>query len=147
MDEAWMVPDVFLLTDGADGPAAIPHLALTFMRQGLELHKADGEPVWNSAWADLSEMSPVDRSVLPDGRDGVVMLVVERAERRRHRFVLASSNAVSTEASIRGLARAHGLQTNATRRPVLRSLNVLIAVAAVVVMTLLLLQAAHAIHL
>lgn len=142
-----MVPDVYLLTDGTDGPIAVPHLELTFMRAGLELEKADGEAVWNSGWSDLEEMSPVERSVLPDGREGVVMLVVERGRHRRHRFVLATSDAAATEASIRGLAHAHGLRTNQPKRAVSRALNVAIVGVAAVAMTLLLLQAAHVIHL
>ena len=38
-------------------------------------------------------MTPVERSVLPDGREGVVIVVVERDRRRRHRFVLATDDA------------------------------------------------------
>ena len=96
--------DVYLLTEGDEGPIAVPHLELTFMDKGLELDKPDGEAVWNTAWSDLEEMSPVERSVLPDGSEGVVMLVVERSGRRRHSLVLATSDAAATEAAIRGRA-------------------------------------------
>ena len=72
------MPDVYLLTEGAEGRVAVPHLTLTFFDAGLALDKADGEPVWDSTWDQLEEMSPVERSVLPDGRDGVVIVVVER---------------------------------------------------------------------
>jgi hypothetical protein len=92
MEEAWSVPDVYLLTDGAQGELAVPHLALNFLDSGLALDRADGEPVWDSPWSQLHERSPVERSVLPDGRDGVVMVVVERRRRRRHLFVLATDN-------------------------------------------------------
>jgi hypothetical protein len=144
MDEAWTVPDVYLLTQRDRAPVAVPDLELTFGHDGIRLDKSDGEAVWNSAWSDLQEMSPVERSVLADGREGVVMLVVERGRRpRRHRFVLGTSDAPATEASIRSTARAHGLETTRPRPAVLRSLNVVIVVVAAGVMAALLLQAAH----
>jgi hypothetical protein len=62
------VPDVYLLTEGADGRVAVPHLTLTFDAAGLALDKTDGEPVWFCGWDKLREMAPVERSVLPDGR-------------------------------------------------------------------------------
>jgi hypothetical protein len=146
MEEAWTVRDVYLLTEGDEGPIAVPHLELTFMHDGLELDKPNGEAVWNTAWSDLQEMSPVERSVLPDGSEGVVMLVVDRSRRRRHRLVLATSDAAATEAAIRGRARAHGVETKRSRRAVSRVLNVFLVLVAAAVMTALLLQAAHVIH-
>jgi hypothetical protein len=146
MEEAWTVREVYLLTEGDQGPIAVPHLELTFMDDGLELDKPNGDAVWNTAWSDLEEMSPVERSVLPDGSEGVVMLVVERSRRRRHRLVLATADAGATEAAIRHRARAHGLETKRSRRAVSRGLNVIIVLVAAVVVTALLLQAAHVIH-
>ena len=78
MEEAWSARDVYLLTEGADGPIAVPHLTLTFRASDVALGTPDGEVVWDSPWGQLEEMSPVERSVLPDGRDGVVITVVER---------------------------------------------------------------------
>ncbi len=72
------MPDVYLLTTGPEGELAVPHLTLTFLDSGLVLDKVDGERVWDCDWAELEEMSPVERSVLPDGRAGVVIVVVER---------------------------------------------------------------------
>jgi hypothetical protein len=146
MEEAWSVPDVYLLTEGAQGALAVPHLALTFLDSGLTLDKADGEPVWDSPWSQLDEMSAVERSVLPDGRDGVVMVVVERGRTRRHRFVLATDDAASTEDAIRGRAAAHGLRTRSARPAVSRPLTVLVGVAALATLTALLLSAVHVIH-
>ena len=140
------MPDVYLLTEGAEGDVAVPHLALTFLDSGLTLGKADGEPVWDSPWSQLEEMSPVERSVLPDGRDGVVMVVVERGRRRRHRFVLATDDVASTEDAIRGLAAAHGLRTRSTRPAVSRPLTVAVVVAALATTAALLLSAAHVFH-
>lgn len=145
-DETWTVPDVYLLTAAADGTVAVPHLRLTFRASGLELDKADGELVWDCEWSDLTEMSPVERSVLPDGRDGVVMVVVERERRRRHRFVLATDDADATEDFIRGHAGTHGLRTRWPRPAVSRLLTAAIVVAFAITMTLLLLSAVHVIR-
>jgi hypothetical protein len=146
MEEAWSVPDVYLLTEGAEGDVAVPHLALTFLDSGLTLDKADGEPVWDSPWSRLEEMSPVERSVLPDGRDGVVILVVERDRLHRHRFVLATDDAASTEDAIRVRAAVHGLRTRSARPAVSRLLTVVVVVAALATLTALLLSAAHVLH-
>jgi hypothetical protein len=142
-EEAWSVPDVYLLTGGKEGAVAVPNLTLTFSESGLALHKADGDPVWDSPWGELEEMSPVERSVLPDGRDGVVVVVVERGRKGRHRFVLASDDNGSTETAIRGRAAAHGLRTKPAKRAVSRVLTVLIVLAALGVITALLLSAVH----
>jgi hypothetical protein len=146
MEEAWSVPGVYLLTAGWGGEWAVPHLTLTFLDSGLSLAKADGNPVWDSSWAELEEISPVERSVLPDGRAGVVIVVVERGRRARHRFVLATDDPVSTEAEVRARAAAHGLRTRSARPAVSRLLMVGVVVAALATMTALLLSAAHVIH-
>jgi hypothetical protein len=145
-EEAWTVPDVYLLTAGSNGPVAVPHLRLTFRESGLELVKADGELVWDCDWSDLVEMAPVERSVLPDGKDGVVMVVVERGRRRRHRFVLATDDADETEDFIRGRAGTHGLRTRWPRPAVSRLLTLVIIAAFAVTVTLLLLSAVHVIR-
>jgi hypothetical protein len=145
-DEAWTVPDVYLLTAGSEGPVAVPHLQLTFRESGLELDKADGELVWDCDWSDLVEMAPIERSVLPDGKDGVVMVVVERDRRKRHRFVLATDDAEATEDLIRGRAGTHGLRTRWPRPAVSRLLTLAIIAAFAVTLTLLLLSAVHVIH-
>jgi hypothetical protein len=145
-EESWTVPDVYLLTDGPQGPVAVPHLRLTFRERSLVLDKADGELVWDCDWADLVEMAPVERSVLPDGNEGVVMVVVERDRRRRHRFVLATDDADETEDFIRGRAGAHGLRTRWPRPAVSRMLMVAIVVAFAATLTLLLLSAVHLIR-
>jgi hypothetical protein len=146
MDEAWSVPDVYLLTAGSEGELAVPHLTLTFLDSGLELDKAAGERFWDSAWAELEEMSPVERSVLPDGRTGVVVAVLERDRHGRHRFVLASDDPASMEAEIRARATAHGLRTNSAPPAVSRLLMIGILLAALATITTLLLSAAHVIH-
>jgi hypothetical protein len=44
-------------------------------------------------------MSPVERSVLPDGRAGVVIVVVEQGREHSHRFVIGTEDAASTGAA------------------------------------------------
>jgi hypothetical protein len=146
MEESWSVPDVYLLTQGREGEVAVPQLTLTFVDSGLALEKSDGEPVWDTTWGDLDEISPVERSVLPDGRDGVVIVVVEKGRHRHHRFVLGTDDAPATEAAIRDRATAHGLRTRSPRRAVSRLLLATVVVAAVAAMTALLLSAAHVIR-
>ncbi|HEX4176435.1 MAG TPA: hypothetical protein VHY81_11010 [Acidimicrobiales bacterium] len=140
------MPDVYLLTSDSDGPIAVPHLWLTFREGGLVLDKADGEMVGDCAWSDLVEMTPMERSVLPDGNDGVVMFVVEREHRRRHRFVLATEDADATEEFIRGRAGSHGLRTQWPRPAVSRMLTVAVVAAFAVTTTLLFLSAVHVIR-
>ena len=114
MEEAWSVPDVYLLTEGKNGEVAVPDLTLTFLDSGLALDKADGEPVWDSAWAGLEEMAPVERSVLPDGREGVVIVVVERG--RGAGTASCWRPRTSTRWRLhQGRAAAHGLRTTAAR--------------------------------
>jgi hypothetical protein len=146
MEEEWSIADVYLLTEGRQSEVAVPHLTLTFFDAGLALDKADGEPVWNSEWAELTELSPVERSVLPDGRAGVVVAVVERSGRQRHRFVLATEDALATETALRDRAAAHGLRTRSRRNAVSRLLTVGIVLAVLATMTVLLLAAVHAVH-
>lgn len=140
------MPDVYLLTAGPEGELAVPHLTLTFHDSRLALDKADGEPVWHNNWAELEEISPVERSVLPDGRAGLVIVVVERGRRARHRFVLATDDPASTEAAVRAQAAAHGLRAKSVRPAVSRPVMVGIVIATLATLTALLLSAAHLIH-
>lgn len=129
------MPDVYLLTEGREGEVAVPHLTLTFLDSGLALDKADGEPVWDSAWGGLEEMTPVERSVLPDGRAGVVIVGVEQGREHRRRFILATDDAA-----------AHGLRGRSPRSAVSRALMAIIVMAALAAITALLLSAAHVFH-
>jgi hypothetical protein len=144
MEEAWTVRGVYLLTSGVDGQVAVPQLALTLLPEGIELDKPDGEIVWSCTWPELREMSPVERSVLPDGRDGVVVELVEKGRRGRHRFVLPTDDPVSLEELLRRRARAHGLHSASPHTPpVSARLTAVIALAAIATLTVLLLSAAH----
>lgn len=137
------MPDVLLLTGGREGEVAVPHLTLRFFDSGLILEKADGEQVWESDWAGLTGLSPVERSVLADGRGGVVIAVVER----EGRHMLATDDAVEMEAAVRDRAAALGLRTRSQRPAASRLLTAGVVVATLGTLTVLLLAAAHAIHL
>jgi hypothetical protein len=145
--ETWTVPEVYLLTEGPDGTVAVPALTLSFFADGIEVDKADGEEVWSRAWTQLEEMSPTERSEMPGGGEGVVVTIVEREQRRRHRFVLGTGDPATTELFIRDLARAHGMVTRVPEHAVSRVLTAAIVTAFVAVMTVLLLSAAHVVHL
>jgi hypothetical protein len=144
--DAWAIGDVFLLTDGNEGRVAIPHLELTFGTTGIELAKDDGQLVWQSAWDDLSEFSTAERSLLADGREGVVLVVVERGG-RHHRFVLPSTAPDQTESNMRDLAARHELLAADPSRAVSRVLSATIGLAAVATIAVLALSATHVIHL
>ena len=92
------MPDVYLLTEGGQGTVAVPHLTLTFRPTGLALDKADGEAVWESTWADLVEMAPVERSVLPDGERASSSSSSNAKGGAQHRFVLTTDDPAETEA-------------------------------------------------
>jgi hypothetical protein len=143
--DAWNVTDVYLLTESAGGTVAVPDLSLTFSVGGIELDKADGGMVWDCRWDELEEMSPAERSVLPDGRDGVAIVIVERDTRRGHRFVLAADDADLTEGWVRERAEAHGLRSATPQAPVSRLLLVTIGLALGATLTVLLLSATHVI--
>ena len=148
-DDTWTVPEVYLLTERPDGAGtvAVPHLTLSFFRDGIEVDKADGEEVWSRAWADIAEMAPTARSVLPGGGEGVVVTIVEREQGRRHRFVLGTGDPATTEVFIRDLGRAHGMTARVPGRALSRLLTAGLVLVFAAVMTVLILSAAHVVHL
>jgi hypothetical protein len=141
----WSVYEVFLLTDGRDGRVAIPHLQLNFVATGIELVKANAESAWYCAWDDVIELSTAERSVLPDGREGVVVVVEERGG-RSHRFVAPSDDPTVVEARVRDLVTIHGLRAVEPSRAVSRTLTVAVILATLATLTALLLSAEHVIH-
>ena len=88
----------------------------------------------------------MERSVLPDGRDGVVIVVVERGRERRHRFVLATDDVAATEAAVRAAPRRTACAPDRRGRAVSRLLMVVVVWLRWRAMAVLLLSAAHVIH-
>jgi hypothetical protein len=144
-EEAWSIPDVYLLTKGSDGTVAIPHLSLTFRSAGVELAKSDGEVVWRCTWTKMDELSTAERSTLPDGRNGIVVVVVERGV-RRHRFVLPTEDPAGIEATVRTRAISHRIRTAGSPAPVSFRLTMAVMASAIITLTALLLSAAHVLH-
>jgi hypothetical protein len=143
--ETWSITGVYLVTDSNDGRVAIPHLQLNFVADGIELAKADGLVAWRCGWPNLDELSTVERSVLPDGSPGSVILVAEHGG-PHHRFVVPAADPQALEADIRELARAHRVHTSMPPTAVSRTLTLAVGVAAVSTLTVLLLSAAHVLH-
>ena len=119
------MPCVYLLSEGPDGRVAVPYLELTCLDLGISVDKPDGEEVWRAAWSDLDELSK------PGGRDGVVIVVVERRGQRHHQFLLPTDDPGSTGSPAQERARAQRLRTNPQQRPVPRLLTVAVVAMAV----------------
>jgi hypothetical protein len=148
-EETWSISGVFVLADGSggdgDGRVAIPHLSLHILSTGIEVAREDGTVTWRGGWEDLEELTMAEHSVLPDGREGLVLLLVERGG-RRHRFVLPTAEPLLLASKVRQLALDHGLRTSEPRSPALRTLTVAVVLATVATLTVLLLSAAHVIR-
>jgi hypothetical protein len=141
----WTISDVFLITEGGQGRVAVPHLQLTCSSDGIEVTKEDGGLAWRCAWNGLDVLTTAERSLLPDGSDGVLLAVVERGG-RQHRFVLPDPEPGVVATEVRRWARAHRLQTFEPPAAVSRTLTVSVVVAAVATLTVLLLSADHLLH-
>jgi len=136
----------YLLTSGPEGPIAVPDLVLALGETGVALTKADGTAVWSANWDGITGLSTPERSRLPDGGHGVVVVITEGSG-RSHRFVVAAGRCAPVESALDSMARRHGASSE---RPE-RSLPVLVVVAVVVVLgvavAVLLLDAGHIINL
>jgi hypothetical protein len=143
--QAWSVDDVYLLTDGRDGRIAVPQLRIEFDQLGLVLTKGNDEVVWSSPWSELGALATAERSVLPDGRDGIVIVIAERSG-PRHRFVLPTTEPAEMENRLRTMAAANRLTTNRIPRAAPRALTALVVLASGGTLAVLLLAANGTIH-
>jgi hypothetical protein len=143
--ETWTVPDVLLITEGKEGRVAVPHLELAFVESGIEVSRLNGAMAWQCLWSDLDELSTAEHSVLPDGSEGLVVLVGERGG-LQHRFIVPTNEPSEVEQMIREVAHAHRIHTRMPAQAAPRSLTVAVVVATVATLTVLLLAAAHVIH-
>jgi hypothetical protein len=138
----WSITDVYLLTDGNDGRVAVPSLRLTFSDVGVALTKSTDELVWTCPWSELREISTAERSVIPDGTEGLVVILAERTG-GRHRFVLPTNEPAELEVQLRHLALHRRLQTNRPPRAASRALTALVVLGTGATLAALLLAAAH----
>ena len=108
--------------------------------------RANGTPVWTCVWTEISEMAAPERSRLPDGGHGVVLLVSAR-DGRAHRFVVPAARPGSLEASLSALARRHDVSPDRPERsqpaPIVVGALVILAAS----LAVLLLSAGHIISL
>ncbi len=144
-EETWVAADVHLLTEGSHGRVAIPHLELRFGPSGIELAKEDGDMAWRCAWNELDVLTTAGRSILPDGRSGVVVVVIEHGG-RQHRFVLPTVEPAAVDAEIAARAHAHRVQTFEPQAAVSRPLTLAVVAATLATLSVLLLSAAHVLH-
>lgn len=137
---------VYLLTTGPDGPTAVPGLTLELGDRGVGLWRADGVPVWTPTWGEITELSAPERSRLPDGAHGVVVLITA-TDGRAHRFVIPASRPGSLEASLNSLARRRNVSPERPERspPTLLVIGALVVLAAA--LAVLLLSAGHVVSL
>jgi hypothetical protein len=137
---------VYLLTSGPQGPTAVPGLQLALDEAGVTLAKGDGTAVWSAPWDEIAELAWPERSKLPDGDSGVVVVITTR-QQRAHRFVVPAAQPAALEAALDSLARRHQVAPPAVEHAQPAPLVIgAIAVAAVVI-AVLLLAAGHIIHL
>lgn len=136
----------FLLTSGPDGPTAVPGLTLQLDDAGVALSKSDGAPVWACGWDEISELAAPERSKLPDGGHGV-LVVITATDGRSHRFVVPATRPATVEAAVDSLARRRKVWPERPQRsqPAVVVAAVLVVLAGA--LAVLLLQAGHVIQL
>jgi len=139
------ISEVFLLTDGSDGRVAIPHLHLALSSDGIELTKEDGDLAWRAPWRTIDVLTTAERTLGPDGSEGIVLAVVELGG-RQHRFVLPDPEPGRVADAVRQWARAHRIETFEPPAAVSRTLTLAVVVAAAGTLAALLLSAAHILH-
>jgi hypothetical protein len=104
------------LTSGAPGPSAVAGCQLDLGRRGVTVRDPDGTPIWSAPWSAVTELTAVERTTLPDGRTGIV--VVMRAGRPAtspdavdvHRVVVPADQPAAVEEQLVALARARGIE-------------------------------------
>jgi hypothetical protein len=141
------VGGVYLLSDGSQGRLAIPGLRFELRDDGIELTKddVDGDVVWHCPWPEVDVLTAAERSLLPDGSDGLVIAVIEHGG-RQHRFILPAGDPDAVAHQVRAWARANHIQTFEPPAAVSRTLTVAVIVAAVATVAVLMLSAAHILH-
>lgn len=137
--------DAYLLTSGHGGPMAVPELTLELGEAGVALSRADTTAIWAAGWDEISELAAPERSKLPDGGPGVVLVITGKG--RSHRFVVPADRPARLEAMLDALARRHGVSPERPERskPPVVVVGVLVVLAGA--LTVLLLAAGHIIRL
>jgi hypothetical protein len=144
-DAPLSVGGAYLLSDGSQGRVAIPGLRFELRTDGIELAKEDGDVIWHCPWMGVDVLTTAERSLLPDGSDGLVIAVIEHGG-RQHRFILPARDPDAVAHQVRVWARANHIQTFEPPAAVSRTLTVAVIVAAFATVAVLMLSAAHILH-
>jgi hypothetical protein len=108
--------DAYHLTSVAPGPSALAGCQLDLGRRGVTVRDPDGTPIWSAPWSTVTGLTAVERTALPDGRTGIVVVVrssppVTSPEAAVvHRVVVPADQPAAVEAQLVALARARGIE-------------------------------------
>jgi hypothetical protein len=108
--------DAYHLTSGAPGPSAVAGCQLDLGRRGVTVRDPDGTPIWSAPWSAVAGLTAVERTALPDGRTGIVVVVRARPSVTSpevadvHRVVVPADQPAALEEQLIALARARGIE-------------------------------------
>jgi hypothetical protein len=115
--------DAYHLTSGTPGPSAVAGCQLDLGRRGVTLRDPDGTPIWSAPWSAVTGLTAVERTTLPDGRTGIVVVVRARPSMTSpeavdvHRVVVPADQPAAVEEQLVALARARGIEPEPDARP------------------------------
>ncbi|HEY5244904.1 MAG TPA: hypothetical protein VIJ60_04495 [Acidimicrobiales bacterium] len=115
--------DAYHLTSGTPGPSAVAGCQLDLGRRGVTVRDPDGTPIWSAPWSAVTGLTAVERTTLPDGRTGIVVVVSARPSMTSpeavdvHRVVVPTDQPASLEAQLVAVARARGIEPEPDARP------------------------------
>ncbi len=116
--------DAYHLTSGTPGPSAVAGCQLDLGRRGVTLRDPDGTPIWSAPWSAVTGLTAVERTTLPDGRTGIVVIVRARPSVTSpeaadlHRVVVPADQPAAVEEQLVALARARGIEPEPGHGPV-----------------------------
>ena len=168
--------DAYHVTSGTDGPSAVAGCQLDLGRRGVTVRDPEGTPAWSVPWTAVTGLAAAERTTLPDGRTGIVIVVHAGTAADGsgtpdvHRVVVPAEQPAVVEEQLATLARSRGLEPGGPPAPASvvdgnptdqppdqppdgadRSLPFFVVVPTVVVVAavvaVLLLAAGHIIHL
>jgi hypothetical protein len=108
--------DAYHLTSDGPGPSAVAGCQLDLGRRGVTVRDPDGTPIWSAPWSAVTGLTAVERTTLPDGRTGIVVVVragppVTSPEAVDvHRIVVPADQPAALEEQLIALARARGIE-------------------------------------
>lgn len=132
------LPGVYLLTNDANGPVAIPDLALVVDQLGLTVLKPDGQVGAVLPWDQVRAFKAAERSSTPQGQPALVLEATDTL--KAHRFVVPAQDPDALQLALGTLASRTGPRAATARerrlRPVLVGALVVLVAAAVAILLL-----------